>query len=335
MYANEASGQRRPISALLIPVVVAFSETALDILHPSCQFEGGTPPRALGVRGATMFAQATKHGSADASSTKHKLAMTHEERLEAAGRLREEGNARFRAGDVLGAEHKYARASAYFTVMSAESPLDPRPAAQNAEATAAAAPVYNNLALCLSRRGAWAEAAEACTELLDLRPDDRKALLRRARARVERELLDEAESDLARVVALGPASEHVRAFARDVRARLADARRGRDARDARALAGCFDRLNARRPSPDSDDLEAVDGDIGPLGLYDDADVAAPGVAFPFAGARKDHPVLVHDLDAEIADAEAEERRRRLGERQDAYNAALRSGAMRLLHPSYD
>jgi len=282
-----------------------------------------------------MFAQATKHGSADASSTKHKLAMTHEERLEAAGRLREEGNARFRAGDVLGAEHKYARASAYFTVMSAESPLDPRPAAQNAEATAAAAPVYNNLALCLSRRGAWAEAAEACTELLDLRPDDRKALLRRARARVERELLDEAESDLARVVALGPASEHVRAFARDVRARLADARRGRDARDARALAGCFDRLNARRPSPDSDDLEAVDGDIGPLGLYDDADVAAPGVAFPFAGARKDHPVLVHDLDAEIADAEAEERRRRLGERQDAYNAALRSGAMRLLHPSYD
>ena len=145
-----------------------------------------------------------------------------------------EGNARFRAGDVLGAEHKYARASAYFTVMSAESPLDPRPAAQNAEATAAAAPVYNNLALCLSCRGAWAEAAEACTELLDLRPDDRKALLRRARARVELELLDEAESDLARVVALGPASEHVRAFARDVRARLADARRGRDARDARA-----------------------------------------------------------------------------------------------------
>ena len=101
------------------------------------------------------------------------------------------------------------------------------------------------------------------------------------------------------------------------------------------LAGCFDRLNARRPSPDSDDLEAVDGDIAPLGLYDDADVAAPGVAFPFAGARKDRPVLVHDLDAEIADAEAEERRRRLGERQDAYNAALRSGATRLLHPSYD
>ena len=29
------------------------------------------------------------------------------------------------------------------------------------------------------------------------------------------------------------------------------------------LAGCFDRLNARRPSPDSDDLEAVDGDIAP------------------------------------------------------------------------
>lgn len=130
-----------------------------------------------------MLAHATDHGSADAPSTKHKLAMTHEERLEAAGRLREEGNARFRAGDVLGAEHKYARASAYFTVMSAESPLDPRPAAQNAEAAAAAAPVYNNLALCLSSRGAWAEAAEACTELLDLRHDDRKALLRRARAR--------------------------------------------------------------------------------------------------------------------------------------------------------
>ena len=41
----------------------------------------------------------------------------------------------------------------------------------------AAAPLYTNLALCMARRGAWAAAAEACTECLDLNPGEARCAL--------------------------------------------------------------------------------------------------------------------------------------------------------------
>jgi tetratricopeptide (TPR) repeat protein len=96
-----------------------------------------------------------------------------------------------------------------FTVMSAESEFDSSAAEGNRAAAAAAAPLYNNLALCMSRRGAWAQAEEACTECLDLAPGDVKALLRRGAARAELGRWEEAEADLARALAAQPRSASV------------------------------------------------------------------------------------------------------------------------------
>ena len=56
---------------------------------------------------------------------KHKMAMSHEERLAEGSRYRAEGNAFFRAGDVTAAEESYRRGAELFDVMQCESPHDP------------------------------------------------------------------------------------------------------------------------------------------------------------------------------------------------------------------
>ena len=112
--------------------------------------------------------------SAPAGSSKqppegmHKMTMSHEQRLAEAARLREKGNAQFRAGDLERAEATYEEGASLFTYMNAESPLDPSYAAQNLESCEAAVPLYNNLALCLQRRRAWS----ACADVPSSGPDD-------------------------------------------------------------------------------------------------------------------------------------------------------------------
>jgi tetratricopeptide (TPR) repeat protein len=153
---------------------------------------------------ADAAASAPAGGSFEPPEGTHKMSLSHEQRLAEAARLREKGNAQFRAGNLEGAEATYEQGASLFTYMNAESPLDPSYAAQNLESCEAAVPLYNNLALCLQRRRAWKACAEACTEALDLLPDDRKATLRRGVVRVELDLWDEAESDLKRALALDP-----------------------------------------------------------------------------------------------------------------------------------
>ena len=117
---------------------------------------------------ADAAASAPAGGSFEPPEGTHKMSLSHEQRLAEAARLREKGNAQFRAGNLEGAEATYEQGASLFTYMNAESPLDPSYAAQNLESCEAAVPLYNNLALCLQRRRAWKACAEACTEALDL-----------------------------------------------------------------------------------------------------------------------------------------------------------------------
>lgn len=143
------------------------------------------------------------------TARKGKIAMSAAERVAWGAKLREMGTALFKAGRTRRAEAKYAAGADLFTVMAAESEFDPAAAEDNRAAAAAAVPLYNNLALCMFRRGAWREAEEACTECLDLAPGDVKASLRRAAARLELGRWEEAEADLARALAAQPHSRAV------------------------------------------------------------------------------------------------------------------------------
>ena len=279
---------------------------------------------------ADTAASAPAEGSNEPSEGTHKMSMSHERRLAEAARLREKGNARFRAGDLERAEATYEEGASLFTFMHAESPLDPTYAEQNLESCEAAVPLYNNLALCLQRRRAWSACADACTEALDLLPDDRKATLRRAAARVELHLWDEAESDLRRALVLDPKGRETRDAVARARAAIAAARRTQDAEDKRVLAGCFDRLGGTEPGEATDaDMDGVDGGVGSVtraGLYDAADVARPNEAFPLGGRRLQRPITVQDVDAELRLIDDEDEEAKTMERQNAYNLCVSMNA---------
>ena len=277
---------------------------------------------------ADAAASAPAGGSFEPPEGTHKMSLSHEQRLAEAARLREKGNAQFRAGNLEGAEATYEQGASLFTYMNAESPLDPSYAAQNLESCEAAVPLYNNLALCLQRRRAWKACAEACTEALDLLPDDRKATLRRGVVRVELDLWDEAESDLKRALALDPRGRETRDAVARARAAIAAARRLQDAKDKRVLAGCFDSTNDRDANPDMDGVDGGVGSVTRAGLYDAADVARPNEALPNGGRRLQRPVIVRDVDAELRLIDDEEEDARAAERQDAYNACARMNAAR-------
>jgi tetratricopeptide (TPR) repeat protein len=258
----------------------------------------------------------------------HKMDMSHTQRLAEAFRLREAGNAAFRGGDFVAAEAAYQTGSGLFTYMHAESPLDSTYATQNDESINAAVPLYNNLALCLHRREAWRECADACTEALDLLPDDRKARVRRGLSRVQLELWEEAEVDFKRALVLDPGSHETRVVVQNARAAIANARRAQNKKDALALAGCFDKLNAPRAA-DADelnpDMDGVDGGVGGVtraGLYDASDVAAPNEAFPHAGRRAETPAQIDCVEDELLEIEEDEADEKMLARQHAYNACI-------------
>jgi tetratricopeptide (TPR) repeat protein len=277
---------------------------------------------------ADAAASAPAGGSKEPPEGMHKMSMSHEQRLAEAARLREKGNAQFRAGDLERAEATYEEGASLFTYMNAESPLDPSYAEQNLESCNAAVPLYNNLALCLQRRRNWSACADACTEALDLLPDDRKATLRRGVVRVELDLWDEAEADLKRALALDPKGRETRDAVANARAAIANARRLQDAKDKKVLAGCFDRLVADEKEG-LDDMDGVDGGVGPItraGLYDAADVARPNEAFPLGGRRLQRPITVQDVDAELRLIDDEDEEAKTMERQNAYNLCVSMNA---------
>ena len=131
--------------------------------------------------------------------------MICDQKLEWGERLKAAGNAWFKRGDLDKAIGKYRRGTKIFEMLYAVFKDDEEGAqAANERCYVAAAPLYNNLALCLYKQGKWKECADACTDNLDLTPTDVKSLLRRAAARAEIDMWEEADDDIAKALRLDP-----------------------------------------------------------------------------------------------------------------------------------
>ena len=206
---------------------------------------------------------------------KHKMAMSHEERLAEGSRYRAEGNAFFRAGDVTAAEESYRRGAELFDVMQCESPHDPTPAAQNAASIALAAPLFTNLALCLARRGAWSDCATACTECSTSSRKRKGALAAPSEGRSHRRpSTTPRATSRARQLARVPSDARVDRRVRIPRRGETKARRARRGDPL----GCFDKLNADRDDAPAR-RERRHGRRRHEALHG-ADVAPPGETFP-------------------------------------------------------
>ena len=132
---------------------------------------------------------------------KESWAMSIDEKSEAIGRLREEGNALYKVGNHEGASGKYFEALSYLEEMS----LREQPQTDEWQGVEERkVPLLLNYAQCMLLKKDYAEVIRHTTTVLGIDADNVKALYRRARAHAASWDREEAEADFARAVELDP-----------------------------------------------------------------------------------------------------------------------------------
>jgi len=232
-----------------------------------------------------------------------KVSLSAEQKLARGEELKQRGTALFAAGRLGRAEAVWAQGVSLFNVLMAEDAFggaSSKTRQDNQRQHDAQVPLLLNTALCKLKRGAWAEAAIDCTEVLDLQPKNAKALFRRGKARMETGEWLEAERDLKR------AQQCDRAVRAEVAAQLRE-------------------LAKRMTAQDKKDMAELGSLFEKGEVYSAADVAPPPKPKP-----KQTPVQIPSLQEEFENIAEEEEDVALRRKQDWYNSMIRTGQMRLI-----
>ena len=146
-------------------------------------------------------------------------------RVARAAKHKEQGNARFRAGDIKGAVGKYERAASYYP---SDADLEKGRAygedvdGQKAAARATKLSCKLNLANCELKLGEWAKAEKAAADALEIDAGSVKALYRRGQARLQLGELDGAKADLMDAAKREPQNREVRKELESLKAKQAE-----------------------------------------------------------------------------------------------------------------
>lgn len=147
------------------------------------------------------------------------------ERIEAAEKKKEEGNYKFKKGDVAGAKADYSQAIR-FVPAGYGGPKGEQETDLRERAKACRVPVLLNLSLCCLKAEPCEafRALELCEEVLDAEPDNVKATYRKAKALLELGELKEAEWEFKRGCKLAPKDAAMRKDLEALRARMKEHR---------------------------------------------------------------------------------------------------------------
>ncbi|KAJ8453327.1 hypothetical protein Cgig2_008211 [Carnegiea gigantea] len=154
------------------------------------------------------------------------------ERIEAAGKKKEEGNNLFKSGKYLRAGKKYDKAADY---VSEEGPFGDE---EMKLAKALRVQCWLNGAACNLKLNNFKEAINLCSKVLDVEFNNVKALFRRAQAFIENADLDLAELDIKKALELDPENTEVKM----IQKRLKQLQAENNRRDAKMYANMFSRL---------------------------------------------------------------------------------------------
>lgn len=158
--------------------------------------------------------------------------LSSTERIEAAGKKKEEGNNLFRSGKYLRAGKKYDKAADY---VSEEGPFGDE---EMKLAKALRVQCWLNGAACNLKLNNFKEAINLCSKVLDVEFNNVKALFRRAQAFIENADLDLAELDIKKALELDPENREVK----KIQKRLKQLQTENNRRDAKMYANIFSRL---------------------------------------------------------------------------------------------
>lgn len=130
--------------------------------------------------------------------------MNAAEKLEAAAKKKEEGNALFKVGKYWRASKKYERAANFIEQNQAFSEEEKK------QGEALRVSCYLNSAACKLKLKDFRVVVDLCTKVLELEPENMKALYRRLQAYVQVGELGLAESDIKKALEIDPQNKDVK-----------------------------------------------------------------------------------------------------------------------------
>ncbi|EEF52262.1 70 kDa peptidyl-prolyl isomerase isoform X2 [Ricinus communis] len=161
--------------------------------------------------------------------------MNNKEKIEAAGRKKEEGNLLFKSGKFQRAGKKYDKAADYI-VEEVSFDDDEQKLIKSLRVSC-----WLNGAACSLKLGDFQGTINLCSKVLDVEFDNVKALYRRAQAYMQTADLVSAELDIKKALEIDPHNREVKSLQKTLRQLQVE----RDKRDAKLYSNMFARMTKR------------------------------------------------------------------------------------------
>ncbi|KAL0459947.1 UNVERIFIED_CONTAM: Peptidyl-prolyl cis-trans isomerase FKBP65 [Sesamum latifolium] len=158
--------------------------------------------------------------------------MNTEEKIEAAGKKKEEGNALFKAGKYVKASKRYEKAAKYIEYDTSFSEEEKK------QSKALKVTCNLNNAACKLKLKDYKQAEKLCTKVLELESTNVKALYRRAQAYMNMADLDLAEFDIKKALEIDPDNRDVKLEYKVLKEKIKEFKK-----DAKFYGNMFAKLN--------------------------------------------------------------------------------------------
>ncbi|XP_043719358.1 peptidyl-prolyl cis-trans isomerase FKBP62-like isoform X2 [Telopea speciosissima] len=178
-------------------------EVALVTVAPEYAFGSSESQQALAVvpPNSTVYYEVELESFV---KEKESWDMNTQEKIEAAGKKKEDGNTLFKAGKYARASKRYEKAAKYIDYDSSFGEEEKK------QAKALKVTCNLNNAACKLKLKDYKEAEKLCTKVLDMESTNVKALYRRAQAYIQMADLDLAELDIKKALEIDPDNRDVK-----------------------------------------------------------------------------------------------------------------------------
>ncbi|XP_020261572.1 70 kDa peptidyl-prolyl isomerase-like isoform X2 [Asparagus officinalis] len=180
--------------------------------------------------------------------------MNTEEKIEAAGKKKEEGNALFKQGKYARASKRYEKGAKFIEYDSSFSEEEKK------QSKALKVSINLNNAACKLKLKEYKQAEKLCTKVLELQSKNVKALYRRAQAYINLADLDLAELDIKKALEIDPDNRDVKLEYRTLKEKMKEYNK----REAKFYGNMFAKMSKLEPMESN--AEATKADAEPMSV---------------------------------------------------------------------
>ncbi|VVA33657.1 PREDICTED: peptidyl-prolyl cis-trans isomerase [Prunus dulcis] len=227
-------------------------EVALLTFAPEYAFGSSESPQELAVvpPNSTVYYEVEL---VSFEKDKESWDMNTEEKIEAAGKKKEEGNALFKAGKYARASKRYEKAVKYIDYDTSFSEEDKK------QSKVLKVACNLNNAACKLKLKDYKQAEKLCSKVLEIEGRNVKALYRRAQAYIQLADLDLAELDIKKALEIDPNNRDVKLEYKTLKEKMKEFNK----KEAKFYGNMFAKLT-KSDSPDSNKTAAKDA--GPMSV---------------------------------------------------------------------